>query len=131
MAIGKKQPTYGQGRCMGKNRVRKACDVLSLHQVLGSLTADNDFALAIMTLSSGASPIIIHHCTWVILTPQLKSCSQESKTVKILSGGTDYEYGVVERNRHGSPWRFATLHMSVAKIKQTRPESRKRADVQN
>lgn len=61
-----------------------------------------------------------YHHAWSILTPQLKSYSQKSKTVKILSGATEYEYGVVERNRHGSPWRFATLHMSVAKTENKR-----------
>lgn len=69
-----------------------------------------------------------YHRAWSILTPQLKSCSQESKTVKILSGATGYEYGVVERNRHGSPWKFTTLHMSVAKTENKRVQ---KVDVQN
>lgn len=40
--------------------------------------------------------------------------------VEILSGGTAYEYGVVERNRHGSPWRFTTIHMAIAKLENKR-----------
>jgi hypothetical protein len=109
MAIGKKQPTYSQGRCQKSVRCfRSVSSSWKSH-------ADKDFDHDSVFGSDNN-----YHHAWSILTPQLQSCSQKSKTVKILSGATEYEYGVVERNRHGSPWRFATLHMSVAKTENKR-----------